>query len=267
MEDPEDDLKEDPANYPTDGGDEVDDEDESSDDDEDDDIDIEGDKEEDESSDDDEDNYINIEGDQEEDEYLALADSTAVTLPAVNHAPSTEETEPFETDESAATPPPHPAYCVISRMFIPSPPLPLLSPPPTDPTYEEATLGYRAARLRWRAKRGEILEVDLPLRKRLCTAHTGTYGLRESSAAAAARLREPVRDDLYRFVDTMERGEGSILAAMEVGYGIIDHWDDLVGSIQEIAPTTVEGVNQRVTELSIIFDLETSMILIGLSFH
>nr|GEU89576.1 transposon Ty3-G Gag-Pol polyprotein [Tanacetum cinerariifolium] len=110
-----------------------------------------------------------------------------------------EETEPFETDESAATPPPHPAYRVIARMSIrpqtsislpsnteiaklmaiptppplplsplssplpkiPSPPLPLLSPPPTDPTYEEAPLG-------------------------------------ESSATAAARLREPVRDDLYR---------------------------------------------------------------------
>nr|GEV40084.1 putative reverse transcriptase domain-containing protein [Tanacetum cinerariifolium] len=37
----------------------------------------------------------------------------------------------------------------------------------------------------------------------LCTAHTGTYELGESSAAAAARLREPVRDDLYRFMDTV----------------------------------------------------------------
>nr|GFD47615.1 hypothetical protein [Tanacetum cinerariifolium] len=26
------------------------------------------------------------------------------------YTPSVEETEPFETDESAATPPPHPAY-------------------------------------------------------------------------------------------------------------------------------------------------------------
>nr|GEW75584.1 hypothetical protein [Tanacetum cinerariifolium] len=74
----------DPADYPADRGDKGDDEDESSDDDED--------------------------GDEEEDEYLALADSTAVALPAVEHAPSAEETEPFETDESAATPPPHPAY-------------------------------------------------------------------------------------------------------------------------------------------------------------
>ncbi|GJT82663.1 putative reverse transcriptase domain-containing protein [Tanacetum coccineum] len=36
----------------------------------------------------------------------------------------------------------------------------------------------------------------------------------------------------------------------ELGYGITDTWDDLVGAIQEIAPTTLEGVNQRVTELA-----------------
>nr|GEV13559.1 putative reverse transcriptase domain-containing protein [Tanacetum cinerariifolium] len=250
-------------------GDEGDDDDESSDDDEDDDIDIERDEEEDESSDDEEDDNIDIEGDEEEDEYLAPADSIAVALPAIDHAPSVEETEPFKTDESLAPPPPHPTYRVTARMSIrpqtpislpsdtnisrlmaiptspssplsplssplpqiPSPPLPLLSPPPTDPTYEEASLNYRAARLRWSAKREEILEADLPLRKRLCTAHTGTYELEESSAVAAARLRNPVRDNLYRFVDTIEQGEGSMPAAMEVGYGITDAWDDLTSMI------------------------------------
>nr|GFC67769.1 hypothetical protein [Tanacetum cinerariifolium] len=104
-------LRRDPANYPADGGDEGDDEDESSKDDEDDDIDIEG--------------------DEEEDKYLAPADSTPVALPAVDHAPSTEETE---------------------------------------------------------AERDEILEADLLLWKRLCTAHTGTYELGESSVVTAARL-------------------------------------------------------------------------------
>nr|GFB62404.1 hypothetical protein [Tanacetum cinerariifolium] len=182
----------------------------------------------DESSDDDEDDDIDIEGDEEEDEYLAHADSTAVALPAIDQAPSVEETEPFETGESAATPSPHLVYRVTARM----------------------------------AEREEIPKVDLPLRKRLCTTHTGTYELGESSAATASRLREPVRDDLYRFVDIVERGEGSTPAAREVGYGITDTWDDLVGAIQEIAPTTIERVNQRVTELSTIFDRETSMIYV-----
>ncbi|GKF95820.1 hypothetical protein Tco_0288555, partial [Tanacetum coccineum] len=91
-EDDDEDPEEDPADYPADGGDDDDDEDESSDDDEDDDIDIEGDQEE---------------------EHLAHADSTVVALPAVDHAPSSEETKPFETDESVATPPPHPAYSAL----------------------------------------------------------------------------------------------------------------------------------------------------------
>ncbi|GJX85894.1 hypothetical protein Tco_0336668 [Tanacetum coccineum] len=107
-EDDDEDPEEDPADYPADGGDDGDDEDESSDDDEDDDVDIEE--------------------DEEEEEHLAPADSTVVALPAVDHAPSAEETEPFETDESAATPPPHPAYRVTARISIrDEPPTPFWS--------------------------------------------------------------------------------------------------------------------------------------------
>ncbi|GKE65286.1 hypothetical protein Tco_1519447 [Tanacetum coccineum] len=97
-EDDDEDPKEDPADYPANGGDDGNDEDESSDDDEDDDVDIEE--------------------DEEEEEHPAPADSITVALPAVDHAPSAEETEPFETDESAATPPPHPAYRVTARISI-----------------------------------------------------------------------------------------------------------------------------------------------------
>ncbi|GKA29604.1 hypothetical protein Tco_0715849 [Tanacetum coccineum] len=97
-EDPEDDddedPEEDPADYHADGGDDSNDEDEDDDDD------------------------VDIEEDEEEEEHPAPADSTTVALPAVDHAPSAEETEPFETDESAATPPPHNAYCVTARMSI-----------------------------------------------------------------------------------------------------------------------------------------------------
>ncbi|GJU96570.1 hypothetical protein Tco_1321326 [Tanacetum coccineum] len=46
----------------------------------------------------------------------------------------------------------------------------------------------------------------------------------------------------------------------ELGYGITDTWDDLVGAIQEIAPTTLEGVNQRVTELVTTVDQEDEII-------
>ncbi|GKE97305.1 hypothetical protein Tco_0020656, partial [Tanacetum coccineum] len=51
-------------------------------------------------------------------EHQAPADSTAVALLAADQAPSAEETEPFKIDESAATPPPHPAYRVTARISI-----------------------------------------------------------------------------------------------------------------------------------------------------
>ncbi|GKG32900.1 hypothetical protein Tco_0430410, partial [Tanacetum coccineum] len=85
--------------YPADGGDDGDDEDEPSDDDEDEEVDIEAD-------------------DKEEEEHPAHADSIIVALLAADQALSAEETEPFETDESAATPPPHPPYRVTARISI-----------------------------------------------------------------------------------------------------------------------------------------------------
>nr|GFC43631.1 hypothetical protein [Tanacetum cinerariifolium] len=82
--------EEDPIDYPADRGDDGDDEEESSEDDE-----------------DEEDDEIEVEADEEEEEeHPAPADSIVVALIAADQAPSAEETEPFETDESAATPPP-----------------------------------------------------------------------------------------------------------------------------------------------------------------
>nr|GEV92353.1 hypothetical protein [Tanacetum cinerariifolium] len=93
---------------------------------------------------------------------LASADSSAV--PIVVLLPSAEDTEAFETDESAPIPPsPRSPQIVIplsqtrlrkARKTIPSPPLPVTSlPSPTvdSPTYAEAPLGYKAARIRMRA--------------------------------------------------------------------------------------------------------------------
>ncbi|GKD88280.1 hypothetical protein Tco_1363787 [Tanacetum coccineum] len=106
-EDPEwdddEDPVEDPVDYPADRGDEGDDEDESSEDDEDDDkVDIEADD------------------DEEEEEHPAPADSIVFALPAADQAPSAKEIDSFETEASAATPPPHPTYRVTARISIPA---------------------------------------------------------------------------------------------------------------------------------------------------
>ncbi|GKA53945.1 hypothetical protein Tco_0752894 [Tanacetum coccineum] len=81
--DPEEDPEEDPADYPADGGE---DDDESFDD------------------DDDDDDGDDVEDDEEE--HLAPADSSAVLF--IDHVPSAEDTEAFETDKSAHTPVPSP---------------------------------------------------------------------------------------------------------------------------------------------------------------
>ncbi|GJS39049.1 putative reverse transcriptase domain-containing protein [Tanacetum coccineum] len=57
----------------------------------------------------------------EEQPLPAAASPTAQSPDYVPEAPSAEETKPFETDESAATPPPHPAYRVTARISIPAP--------------------------------------------------------------------------------------------------------------------------------------------------
>ncbi|GJT85135.1 hypothetical protein Tco_1066852 [Tanacetum coccineum] len=106
--------EEDPIEYHADGGDDGDDEMDIEED-EDNVMDIEASKEE-------QDDDMDIEA-KEEEEHPAPADSVVVALPATD--PSAEETEPFETDESAVTPPPHPAYRMTARITIPEPvPLP-----------------------------------------------------------------------------------------------------------------------------------------------
>ncbi|GJW92166.1 hypothetical protein Tco_0169719 [Tanacetum coccineum] len=99
-EDDDENPDEDPVDYPADGDD---DENESSEDDEDDDVDIKADE------------------DEEEDEHPTPTDFVVVALPVADQASSAEETKLFETDESATTPPPHPAYRVTARISIPAP--------------------------------------------------------------------------------------------------------------------------------------------------
>ncbi|GJW54200.1 hypothetical protein Tco_0098285 [Tanacetum coccineum] len=213
---------EDPNDYPADEGDDGDDEDELSDDDEDEDVDIEE--------------------DEEEEEHPTPADSITIALQAVDQAPYAEDTEPFETDESAATPPPHPAYWVTARILIrdepptslwsdtevarllaiptpppsplspwssqlpqiPSPPLPLiLSPLPVSPPLPVSS-PPPASPIR-------SLEVTLPPRKRLGIALGPRYEVGESSSTAARSTRG-LRID-YGFVAT--NGQGNYAGSRE----------------------------------------------------
>ncbi|GKC89308.1 hypothetical protein Tco_1149957 [Tanacetum coccineum] len=250
-EDDDEDPEEDPVDYPVDGGDDGDDEDESSEDDEDDDVDIKADD------------------DEEEEEHPAPADSVVVALPAADQAPSAEETEPFETDESAATPPPHPAYRVTARISIPapvptpvwsdaeipspplppipspslpvSPPLPVSSPvpvlSPSPPASPIRSLGYRAAMIRLRAEAASTSHslplpppTDPRLPYHLESAFGPAYEVRESSSIDAARPAGGLQTD-YGFVATMDR-EIRRDPERDVRYRITDSWDEIVETLQ-----------------------------------
>nr|GEY96982.1 hypothetical protein [Tanacetum cinerariifolium] len=222
---PEDDDDEDPVDYLGDGGDDGDDEEESSEDDDDDDMDIEADEEE------------------EEEEHPAPADSVVVAPTAADQAPSAEETEPFETDESTvvrllaiSSPPASPLSSWSSPPpQIPFPPLPpILSPPllVLSPAPPPSPIPTSASR------REDRPEVTLPPQKRLGIALGPRYEVGESSFAAAARLAGGFRAD-YGFVATMDR-EIMRDPEREVGYENTDSWDEIMETLQG-APEIVVG--------------------------
>ncbi|GJT42656.1 hypothetical protein Tco_0951371 [Tanacetum coccineum] len=220
----------------------------------------------------------------DDDDALALAEPAAVAYSAdqdpyiayrvaARMSIRTQAPTPFLSEEVAErvlalpTPPPSPLSPYSSPLpQIPSPPLPIPPPSPISPTYVEGSLGSRAAGIRQRdalpVHETEIPEMWLPLRKRLCRTTPGPRcEVGESSAAGAARQFGPTtaEADLYGFTDMLEAAPGRQMSR-ELGYGIRDTWDDLVGAIQEIAPTTLEGVNQRVIELSSTVDQEDEII-------
>ncbi|GJU45469.1 hypothetical protein Tco_1202735 [Tanacetum coccineum] len=110
------------------------------------------------------------------------------------------------------------------------------------PTYIEGSLGSRAAGIRQRdalpslIHETEIPEICLPLHKRPChTAPTLEYEVGESLAAGAARQDGPATAgaDLYGFFNMIDAAPGRQRSS-ELGYGITDTLNDLVGAIQEL---------------------------------
>nr|GEZ73059.1 hypothetical protein [Tanacetum cinerariifolium] len=256
--DTKEDPKEDPADYPGDEGD-----------------DDEEDKEEEEAS---------------EDEHLAPVDSTtlpAIASPAdevpiedqplpadasptalspgyvSNFNPSNKDTkEDLEEDPAdypattealivavaAALPSSSPLPSLLTSLssLLPqdsSPPLPLPSPlTHTSLTYAEVSLGYKAAMIRSRAAS------PLPLHAPSLPLLLPSTDHWEDVLEADTGLDVTHATD-YSFVDTVDATPGRPLFR-EFGYRIIDVWDDIVGDIEERAPTTLEELSQKVTDLA-----------------
>ncbi|GJU14168.1 hypothetical protein Tco_1136564 [Tanacetum coccineum] len=173
-----------------------------------------------------------------------------------------DETEPFEEDETAATPP-SPGHREVRISIRPQPPIaastqtlidafvagsPSFPLPPTSPTYDQAPLGHRAAMIRMRE---DIPEEDQPPRRRfVLTTPPPGFDVAESSAAAA----RPPRGQ-YDFVDTVEAGRGLICSPGHDARTIARaaNRDEDVGYIRALQAserrvmTSMEEVNLRVS--------------------
>nr|GEU92976.1 hypothetical protein [Tanacetum cinerariifolium] len=113
-----------------------------------------------------------------------------------------DETKPFEEDETAVTPPP-PRHCGARISVKPQTPMvastqalidafaarsPLFPLPPTSPACDQAPLGHRTSIIR---RRDDIPEEDMPPQKRfIFTATPPGYDGAESSAVAARAPRD-----------------------------------------------------------------------------
>nr|GEX87395.1 hypothetical protein [Tanacetum cinerariifolium] len=235
-EDPKEDLEDDQADNPADGGDGDDEPFDNEDDD---------DTDSDPNDDPEEEPFKDEEDDEEEEEHLAPAYPSAV--PIVDPILLARDTEALEANE----PTPTPDHLILlhvallsSPLHVPTPPLPLPSPLTTSPTDTGAPLGYIAAEIRIRAlllstsRRTDIPKADMPPQKKAClTTLVLGFKVEESSTAGAARHPGPTESNFRRYL------------VEQVGYGITDTWDQIVDTLMKIAPTNLEGVDQRVTEL------------------
>nr|GFA43421.1 hypothetical protein [Tanacetum cinerariifolium] len=138
------------------------------------------------------------------------------------------------TDESAATPPPYPAYRMTARISIPAPvPMPAWSDSeivrllamPSPPASPLSPWSSPPPRIPF-PPLPPILSPPSPVLSPVPPPSL----IRESSSIAAARPTRGLRAD-YGFVATMDR---DIMRdpEREVGYGITDSWDKIVETLQ-----------------------------------
>nr|GFA09584.1 putative reverse transcriptase domain-containing protein [Tanacetum cinerariifolium] len=147
----------------------------------------------------------------EEEEHPAPADYVVVARTATDQALSAEETKPFDTDESAATPPPHPAYRMTARISIPAPvPMPAWTDSEVVRLLAMSSLPASPLSL-WSSLSPQIPFPPLP-----------PILSPPSPVFVATVDREIMRDP--------ER---------EVGYGITDLWDEIVETLQG-APVSID---------------------------
>nr|GEX36130.1 hypothetical protein [Tanacetum cinerariifolium] len=213
-------------------------------------------------------------GSKGEEKHLTLADS-AVVIPTDELVSPPEGTEPIIPPPSIDTAttgakitirlqtsisfPPEAEVERLLAMPTPSPsPLTSLSPPSaaerlarcTAPAALPSPLLLPSLYLPPPVdRRDDIPESEQPPRKKVCLS---TLGSRHEVGESSTRGRGVD----YGFADTVE-AEMRHQDIREVGCGIRDTWIDPAEAVLEMAPTTLEEVNTRVTELAELHEHDT----------
>ncbi|GKD46495.1 hypothetical protein Tco_1271140 [Tanacetum coccineum] len=180
--------------------------------------------------------------DEEKEEHPAPVDSFVV--PVDDHVPSAEDTEAFETYESAPTPIPSPRRRTARMSVRPQTPMlaateALIAVSSRDSVESYITIHPPSIRdtittllLPSTTHRDDLPEADMPLQKRArFTAPTSRFEVRESSLVATAR-------------------QAGHTLAHTVDYGFIDTLDASIRASESRAMTAVGVVNERVTDLA-----------------
>ncbi|GKC80533.1 hypothetical protein Tco_1131307, partial [Tanacetum coccineum] len=138
-----------------------------------------------------------------------------------------DETEPFEEDETTVIPPPHRHHratisvrpqtpmaastqALIDAFAAGSPPFPV---PPTSPAYDQAPLDHRAAMI---CIRDDIPEEDMPPQRRfVLTAPPLGCDVAESSVAAARAPRAADRAEDVSYVRALQASKHRMMTSIE----------------------------------------------------
>nr|GEU64094.1 putative reverse transcriptase domain-containing protein [Tanacetum cinerariifolium] len=161
------------------------------------------------------------EDDEEEEEHPAPIDSSAV--PIVDPVLPAGDTEALMADEPTHAPE-SPISIPLSQTRLRRARKTVRPEPPMSASMKACIARHAAL-------------PSPPLLRACLTTLAPGFKIRESSIAGGARQPGPTESDLRR------------CRVEQAGYGITDTWDEIVDKMVEIAPTTLEGVNERVTEL------------------
>ncbi|GKB15070.1 hypothetical protein Tco_0848993 [Tanacetum coccineum] len=199
--------------------------------------------EEEESSEDDdeEEEEASKEDDEVEEDHLASADSI---LPAIDSVPSAKKTELFETNESAATPPPPRS----SRIIVPLSSTSLCRAQKTVKPHPPM-----AASTKVLIVESDILEVDMPSQKRLClTAPTHRFEVGESSTDRQTRHTLARRVD-YRFIDTLDASirasKGRVMTAVEEAWSCSEDRSMALEALIRTQEARITALEAQITTL------------------